>query len=271
MKKFIVIAAMMMALFAEIMTPEVAYAAPAKIQTLQSTVTVYNSKLEQVELQNIDCINGEILETDESYLKFKHNGSIYYIHVNDTLYNKTLHNNTEYLQGEEVVRKSMDAFNTQVAQGSILNYTSPLHFGRRGVAGDLTNSIINDFQTSGSLDNQLKDVIKTVAGMDIRYGGDNSVQGQVSGLDLGYTMCNGVTWVTSRLLDKTGLEYRYVILYPVVSATNETITGAGHMYLEVKNANGSWMIFGTVEMLRYNDTNRDESKKIAIQKRFSEV
>lgn len=113
--------------------------------------------------------------------------------------------------------------------------------------------IANAFKPTGKTDlEKLMSVVRYVESLGLTYSPmtNENISNQINNIKYGHTMCLGASVLGGKLMDKTGIEYRYVLkvtksrLNPIAEAKN-----GGHIILEVKTDEGKWMEFDPTEIL----------------------
>lgn len=79
-----------------------------------------------------------------------------------------------------------------------------------------------------------------------------NVEHQIENIKYGHTMCLGATMLGAKLLDKTDMEYRYVLKRKKIkdSVSISSVDG-GHIALEIKTDKGNWLEFDPTRILCY--------------------
>lgn len=113
--------------------------------------------------------------------------------------------------------------------------------------------IANAFNPTGKTDlEKLMSVVRYVESLGLTYSPetDYNLKNQVNNIQYGHTMCLGASILGGKLIDKTGMEYRYVLkLIKTRSNPVAEAEGGGHIILEVKTSEGKWMEFDPTEIL----------------------
>lgn len=113
--------------------------------------------------------------------------------------------------------------------------------------------IADAFKPTGKTDlEKLMSVVRYVESLGLTYSPetDYNLKNQVNNIKYGHTMCLGASILGGKLMDKTGMEYRYVLkLIKTRSNPVAEAEGGGHIILEVKTNEGKWMEFDPTEIL----------------------
>lgn len=114
---------------------------------------------------------------------------------------------------------------------------------------------VDAFKSVGKTDyEKLLEIVKYFRTLGLKYGprNDAGVVNQIKNIPNGYTMCAGAALFSGELLNKTGLEYRYVLRrYRDRGDLTALATDGGHIYLEVKTDKGNWMEFDPTAIISY--------------------
>ncbi len=198
-----------------------------------------------------EAFDGEICQSSPSFYTVNYQGSQFFVANNQltTLENESsyLADSRQYFSGEDVVSNSKAVFANPGTQVPGSEYLVPVYWGTKGVAGPKGQDAIDNLVVTGDFNTDLTAVCSTVINMNLTYGGD--VYQQIESIENGYTKCCGVTWLVAKLLDKTMIEYRFVLQHDTNSPTNYDYKNAGHIYLEVKSPDGSWRVLEACELL----------------------
>ena len=113
--------------------------------------------------------------------------------------------------------------------------------------------IVETFKPQGKTDlEKLKSVGNFITDLGIVYSPQNEYNSlhQIENIKYGHTQCLGVTILGSKLLDKTGLEYRFVLRQDKYrnNPLGSPVDG-GHINAEVKTDKGKWMELEFTQML----------------------
>lgn len=114
---------------------------------------------------------------------------------------------------------------------------------------------VDAFTSVGKTDyEKLLEIVKYFRQLGLKYGprNDAGALNQIKNIPNGYTMCTGAALFSGELLNKTGLEYRYILRrYRDRGDLTALATDGGHIYLEVKTDKGNWMEFDPTPIISY--------------------
>lgn len=107
------------------------------------------------------------------------------------------------------------------------------------------DSFAEDFVPDKSSDvAKIKSVVKFIKDKGLKYSESTeyNVEHQFEHMKEGHTMCLGITMLGAKLLDKSDMEYRYVLKRRKIkdSVSIGSVSG-GHIALEAKTDKGNWM------------------------------
>lgn len=113
--------------------------------------------------------------------------------------------------------------------------------------------ILDAYTPRGKTDiEKITSVIRYMESLGLVYSERNNYNSyhQISNIKRGHTMCLGATILGAKLLDKTGLEYRYVLAWKKsrINPVEPSKTG-GHIYLEVKTDKGKWFSWEPTQVI----------------------
>lgn len=115
------------------------------------------------------------------------------------------------------------------------------------------DSIVAEFKPQGKTDfEQLKSVCNFFKQLGLKVSEDSTYNSyhQIENIKNGHTKCLGVTVLGGKLLEKTDIEYRYVLRQR--KYRNDILgnpVDAGHIFIEVKTDKGKWMQLDFANML----------------------
>lgn len=171
--------------------------------------------------------------------------------------NKTVEENLANLTGNEAVKAKVAEYG---------RYTLDYYFNYEGVKE--LQPLVDSFQPKGQSDySKLLDVVKYFRQLNLKYGPrtEEGTTHQVLNIHKGYTQCFGAAIFAGKLLDKSNIEYRYVLSrYRDRRNLLKDTTDGGHIYLEVKTDAGNWMEFDPTEIISYG-RNWNYNKRIKNQ------
>lgn len=113
--------------------------------------------------------------------------------------------------------------------------------------------IVENFKPQGDTDfEKMKSVGDFIKELGLVYSPHTEYNSyhQIENIKNGHTKCLGVTILGGKLLDKTGLEYRFVLTQDKyrTNPLGSPVDG-GHIYTEVKTDKGNWMVLELTQML----------------------
>lgn len=123
------------------------------------------------------------------------------------------------------------------------------------------NSLLDDYVKNftpkmGSDVEKMQSVIQFIEDRDIIYSKNpkEDIKYQIENVEKGHTMCLGITILGAKLLDKTDLEYRYVLKRKKSrDILSKQSIGPTHINLEVRTDKGRWMEFDLGEVISNPD------------------
>lgn len=107
--------------------------------------------------------------------------------------------------------------------------------------------IVDAYKPSGKTDiEKITSVTRYMESLGLVYSEKNKYNSyhQIENIKQGHTMCLGATILGAKLLDKTNLEYRYVLSWKKsrINPIEPSQTG-GHIALEIKTDKGKWVLW----------------------------
>ncbi len=193
---------------------------------------------------------GTICETSPPFYTVNYQNGQVFVEKNQltTIENPhgNLVDNRQYFTGEEVVIGSTNIFIHPGNYAPDEEYLVPIYWGKKGEAGLRVQNALENLVVTGDFHHDLESVLTAIINMNITYGGD--LYKQIESIENGSTMCCGATWLVANFLDKTTIEYRFVLQHDVEDPTHYDYKNAGHIYLEVLTPNG-WHILEPCELL----------------------
>lgn len=122
------------------------------------------------------------------------------------------------------------------------------------------NKLVDNFKSTGNTNKEkFNSVMKYMSNLKLTYAmnpGPEDNYTQIKSLKNGRAMCQGATILAAKLMDKTGIEYRYVLEEYIHDNTLEVGTIGGHTYLEIKTDNGKWFKFNCTDPIHIKNQSK---------------
>lgn len=122
------------------------------------------------------------------------------------------------------------------------------------------NKVVDNFNPTGNTNKEkFNSVMRYMSNLKLTYAMDPGPEDnytQIRSLKNGRTMCQGATILAAKLMDKTGIEYRYVLEEYIYDNTLEVGTVGGHTYIEIKTDNGKWFKFNCTDPIHIKNQSK---------------
>lgn len=122
------------------------------------------------------------------------------------------------------------------------------------------NKIVSNFNPTGNTNKEkFNSVLKYMNNLKLKYEMDPGPEDnytQIKSLRNNRTMCQGATILAAKLMDKTGIEYRYIIEEYIHDNTLNVGEIGGHMYIEIKTDNGKWFKFNCTDPIHIKNQSK---------------
>ncbi len=222
-----------------------------KLYPTGKQVIAHDGRGNRIVLQG-NVFNGEICSSHPSFYTVNYKNQQVFVkdHQLTTRHDSStyLNRNIQFMTSPEIVTESETTFHHSNDE-EVPNdeYLVPVYWGTKGIGGPRAQAAIDNFVVTGDFNADLTAVVSTVINMNLTYGGDPYKQ--IDAIETGFTKCLGATWLTARLLDQTNIEYRFILQRNTNSLYEYDFTNPSHMYLEIKDLNGTWKILEPCELL----------------------